>query len=427
MNPHQNHTDLRHVFQQLCAAENFAEMMRVWRENAPLLRDCRLIVSHSGDRGLHCEKFIEHPKVTKLFAKDKFFYFDQSVVANHFSGVEEMVSVEMITVLDTNIVAKIKSFINKNCGDEKTRLYIESFVGKPFYYGFYALENFEDYRAGKNHSQIRDKIKAALSFSNLDSVIYQASGGDEIKIKLSEAELERETDEKIKEMFTQESLSYLIAFKNAIYALLLKTTEIQFRAIREGIIKPADKITEIYRFMHFELSRLFGREAHLIAIYFAGDARLKDSANKNLSFFDPIQISNNRILHSLNGMAFDLTLLRLMERLPDASQHAQMLLPFLVSDDGRLSYVCDELLPKMSAILFYGQERCENYLSKWENEQQFEQNLLSQNFYPQISWFYDTAAFDARVKEQHANSKIRNLDFAENIRNLERLIEERYI
>jgi hypothetical protein len=219
-------------------------------------------------------------------------------------------------------------------------------------------------------------------------------------------------------MFSAQSLPYLVNLKNAIYLLLLKVSEIELSS-KNTRLDAETKILKLYDFMQTVLKILLGKEIYLITMYFEKNAELR---NNGSSFFDPLQTSNKKLLQDLNGMARDLTILRTIERMPDLSNQADILLPYFVSRDERLNHVCD-LLPKISKIFFYDKEEGSKFMSEWENRHTIMSEMQSKPYWKKIRWFYEPDAQQQREKAQHEDSQVQNLEFVANIRELEGAVE----
>lgn len=416
----EEYKQLQKIFQEFCLADNRLDQIKIWHKYRKELFDCRLLMASSGDDPFKLKIIFDHPSLKPLFAGEDFVFLNNYSVEYHNLGKFQPISLDPCIVIDSNLVARVNGFVNLNKRDKETKEIKETndtlkfIMTKPFYYGFYAVEEYENYVSNKNHFQIKQKLKAICLFDHINKEKYLNSNESVIEFLIGDEEANKWVESKFAEMFSSNSLPYLINLKNTIYLLLLKVCEIEFRSNKKHIEVEA-KICEFYEFMHLVLKRLMGKEAYLINMYFEKNKKLK---NNGETFFDPIQISNKKLFQHLNGMANDLVLLRTIERMPDISNQANILLPYFVSRDKRLNHVCD-LLPKISKFLFYSTEKGANFMAEWENQTNIINKMKSKLYWEKISWFYNEDAENERLKAQHENPQIYELGFDQIIKELE--------
>ena len=127
------------------------------------------------------------------------------------------------------------------------------------------------------------------------------------RFKKRDEDIQLEADELYNSMFSEEfryCFGNIFEMQQAAYILLVKASSIEFRHPRKS---SQNKMMELFDFVNMELGFIAERELEVYFRYFDHDARTK-------KFFKGVQKNSKKILENINGMAWDLIQVRMIER-----------------------------------------------------------------------------------------------------------------
>jgi hypothetical protein len=348
-----------HISTELQQASDFQEVVGIWHQYLPYLHDCKLIYSQREEADIVLPSkdwprdFRKGGYLRPLFAHDNLCLLDRRIAEEQWLHVESRLNIDSTVEFDTNVASYVEMFVEgkENANTERVRELLDFVITNErvnFGYDFYALENAQGYYDGSNVPSIRRNLRALMKLDCLDEEWYLKTG--EVRAVLTERELDVRADEKLQELYAEPYPTVLAAehqhVNEMLYLVLLKTVEIEHRAERRSL---AQKVAELYEFMHYELKTLLVREAIIALHYFKHRARL--------TFFGKIKpkptIKGPELLKELKNMSWDLMLFRLMERIATVGGVGDFLIPYFLSFDRKMVQLFD--LYPLKGLLFNDQ------------------------------------------------------------------------
>lgn len=337
-------------------AKDFNEVVSIWEPRRASLRNAKLVYSAPESSNFPnpfralARRFPKGGYLRCQYKYDYLFFLDERICMLGSLGSGALIRADMSVLLDTNVASSIGVFFNKESKapkkeavDEAIDFLIKS--GLNFDYNFYALENASDYYAGRNVERIRQRIRDILKLDYLDRQTYSKRGV--LRPTLNDAELCVAADEKLQQMYETDSRKKFTAhfqeINDLLYCLLLKIVSLQFR---QSDLSPDQKVQELLRFMHFDLSTIFLRELVVALRYFRNPGEL--------GFFGKVNRPRPEILELLRNMAWDLTLFHAMGKFGTVTLGGHFLIEYFLSFDRRMVELFD--LYAVRAMISYGED-----------------------------------------------------------------------
>ena len=336
-------------------ARDTQEVTEIWHRSIAYLHDCTLIYSQreATDTVLPSKSWPRNfPKggfLRPLFAHDNLYFLNQRIATEQWLGLESNVQVDSTVEFDTNVASYVEGFVENRPGSNRERIkevldFVVTTERVNFGYNFYALENAQGFYDGSRVRSIRRNLRSVMKLDYLDLKEYQNSG--EVRATIGDRELDLKADEKLNELYDERYREGLNAeflpLNETLYILLLKIVEIEYGGGRKRL---AQKVEELYGFMHFELKTLLVRESIITLNYFKNRA--------GLAFFGKIRPrpagEAQGLLKELRNMSWDMMLFRMMERQSMLSGQGDVLIPYFLTFDRKMVQLFD-LFP-LKAIL----------------------------------------------------------------------------
>lgn len=272
-----------------------------------------------------------------IFSRPKLYFLNDSIWLQMTGERRATFSIDYQLCLDTQFGSYALKFIEqpKFRGTELGRSFnslitylFENDIS--FNFAFYLYENFANYKAGK-HTEIEGQLRAFKILVDADKGEFLASGKfelpyDEKQLDANVAKLSgmyRDAEQRT-EFAAQEVLQSRIA------TLLLKAV-----LLKKEAGTPEQKVERLIDFVHHDLSCVLKRELIICAKWLLGE---------RIAFFDPVNAGPGylEVPQKIHGMAWDLMLLRHVERICSGSQQGEFSIAYYASFDRRMIEVSNQ-------------------------------------------------------------------------------------
>jgi hypothetical protein len=378
-------------------ANHVDEVIGFWARHRYYLSDWRLIYSHPSISSFSApsktwpRNFPRGGFLRPLFSHDNLYFLDDVIIDKLANGREANINIDVTLVFDTNVARYVEAFIdgrntaNKDAAKEVFDFLIQQKVS--FDYSFYTLENARSYYSGRNVASIKRNLVYLLKLDLLDDETYLNTGKP--RAKVDDHEISVKADEKLHEIYEakgrREATEEVLCIYDLIYLLLMKTVLIKFH---QGI-GLAQRVRELYEFMHYKLSTLMVREPIIALWYFTEKIAPR--------FFRKVQPSCDDLPKVISGMAWDLMLFRHLDLMTTARSHGDYLVPYFLSFDKGLIEAYDLISVKAT---FTSRRRAGHY-PLWEIDPQ---NILKRaGVFDCVEEFFMPPAHNVRNYERQNN------------------------
>ena len=255
-----------------------------------------------------CTNFDNDFAIINIGCADRFYAVNRQIYEEMIMTGRSDFGVDVCLELDTQAVSYIKNIFveyNQISDYAKMKNLIEylQFPGLNYSGIPYLVEN-----AAKkdviNKIECYKNIKSFMLFKSFKYSKFLQSGTCEYDKQ--EAEILLDADDLYNDIFSEKfALAYkdFIKMQNALYALLLKAIYIEFNHSNKSA---QNKIMELFDFVNEYLGFIAERELEICYYYFMHDEKTK-------KFFKRAQRNSKDILNTINGMAWDLIHIRLVE------------------------------------------------------------------------------------------------------------------
>ena len=147
-------------------------------------------------------------------------------------------------------------------------------------------------------------IKSFMLFKSFDFSVFEEKG--ECAYVRQEEDIQIDVDGLYNDMLSEkfyQAYENLFRMQKALYVLLLKTVCIEFTNRKSA----KNKVMELFDFVNEQLGFIAERELEVCYYYF-------NHHEKTKKFFKKVQKNSKDLLHTINGMAWDLIHIRLIEQ-----------------------------------------------------------------------------------------------------------------
>lgn len=305
--------EIRYAINDMFLCRNMLEHMRCYQQHIDILRDWTFVV-FSEDEGQKipsalCTNYDEEFAIINLGCADRYYAVNQHICREMLKTGESNYFVDMCIQLDTQAVSYLKNIFedyNKrpNCDQIKTFVDYLQLPGVNYCCLPYIIEN-----AAK-----KDSISKIECYKNIRSFnLFKAFNYKKMLENAGcvydkgEGDIQIDTDSLYNSIFSEtfgQYCEYYFGFHRVIYLLLLKTICIEFKNSKKSA---NNKMMELVEFVNDKLGGIAERELEICYHYFEHDERTR-------KFFKRVQRNSKNLLDSINGMAWDLVHVRLVER-----------------------------------------------------------------------------------------------------------------
>lgn len=337
-----SHKNIAELVTKFQAASQFDEVVSCWLSNRVKMDKFTTLFTFD-DIGTELpieatlgsydgEKFY----LRSIFSKPKVYFLNDDIWLSMQGKGKITIPVDSVLALDTQFGNYATKFIadpefrNTELGQSVTNLITYIYQNKiVFDFSFYLCENFANYRAGKK-KEIEAQLVALKTLGDADRNEFLTNGiiklpysHEDLKSKVADlAALYHAPPQRLE-------FAELELLQSNIAALLLKAI-----LLKNKDCSPSEKVGELIDFLHYDLSCILQREMIICVKWLLG---------QNISFFDPVNVGPGyvQVSQRVHGMAWDLMLLRHVEKYCSQTGLGKCTIAYFSSFDRRMIEVSD--------------------------------------------------------------------------------------
>lgn len=304
--------DVKEAINEMFLCKNLMEHMGCFQHFYEELKDCTFVV-FSEDEGTELPEAL-HSNYDNDFAiinigsTNRYYAVNSTIYEEMLRTGRSDYYIDVCVELDTQAVSYLKNIFeeyNKIPDYDKIRKMIE-YLQLPevnYCYVPYLVEN----AAKKDDINVIDcykNIKSFMLFKSFDFSVFEEKG--ECAYVRQEEDIQIDVDGLYNDMLSEkfyQAYENLFRMQKALYVLLLKTVCIEFTNRKSA----KNKVMELFDFVNEQLGFIAERELEVCYYYF-------NHHEKTKKFFKKVQKNSKDLLHTINGMAWDLIHIRLIEQ-----------------------------------------------------------------------------------------------------------------
>lgn len=353
-----NDMDKFEAIKEMFLCEGFEEEWICFNLYRDVLSDCMFIV-YSDDAGVElpavCRTNYENEfAIVEIGMSQRCYIIDKKTNEDMINTGKSHYNVDLCLELDTQAVSYLKNIFKdeKDIKIPSDKLSMFSYLNKAevnYSCILYYIEN-----GGKmtkyNYIDIYENLKSYELFKNFDFYHYVNFG--EVKYETDYSNMMINVDESFNLFNTfvlPKNIEFVYDMQKTMYCLLMKAVLIEIHYGKKSEINKSKMLIE---FVNNELGIFCEREMVICYFYFKHDQRTK-------KFFKKVQPNNTSLKKTLNGMAWDLTHVRVVEKLYTILSDESLkfgIHPILTYDKGLKEVL--ELNPVKKMALYNGMNIC---------------------------------------------------------------------
>lgn len=304
--------DVKEAIDEMFLCKNLMEHMGCFQHFYEELKDCTFVV-FSEDEGTELPEAL-HSNYDNDFAiinigsTNRYYAVNSTIYEEMLRTGRSDYYIDVCVELDTQAVSYLKNIFeeyNKIPDYDKIRKMIEYLQLPEVNYCCvpYLVEN----AAKKDDINVIDcykNIKSFMLFKSFDFSVFEEKG--ECAYVRQEEDIQIDVDGLYNDMLSEkfyQAYENLFRMQKALYVLLLKTVCIEFTNRKSA----KNKVMELFDFVNEQLGFIAERELEVCYYYF-------NHHEKTKKFFKKVQKNSKDLLHTINGMAWDLIHIRLIEQ-----------------------------------------------------------------------------------------------------------------
>lgn len=304
--------DVKEAINEMFLCKNLMEHMGCFQHFYEELKDCTFVV-FSEDEGTELPEAL-HSNYDNDFAiinigsTNRYYAVNSTIYEEMLRTGRSDYYIDVCVELDTQAVSYLKNIFeeyNKIPDYDKIRKMIEYLQLPEVNYCCvpYLVEN----AAKKDDINVIDcykNIKSFMLFKSFDFSVFEEKG--ECAYVRQEEDIQIDVDGLYNDMLSEkfyQAYENLFRMQKALYVLLLKTVCIEFTNRKSA----KNKVMELFDFVNEQLGFIAERELEVCYYYF-------NHHEKTKKFFKKVQKNSKDLLHTINGMAWDLIHIRFIEQ-----------------------------------------------------------------------------------------------------------------
>ena len=293
---------------------NFYEEFACYYVNYDVLKECSFFI-YSDDEGqelppIFKTNFENDFAVIEIGFSDRYYAIDSNICEDMFRNGVANYKLDVCIELDTQAVSYLKKMFKSRNEvdiplDKQELFYYLNEPGINYSSLPYMVENAKKITKS-NFEQIYLNLKSYEMFKNFDFKLYVDA--DIISYKKDEAYMQVMTDQMFSGMQSEtfkNSMRDFYDIQKMIYCLLMKAVLIEWNNSKKSTI---NKMKILIDYINNSLGVFCEREMAICYFYFQHNEGTK-------KFFKKVNKGSKEIENTINGMAWDLTHIRLIEKL----------------------------------------------------------------------------------------------------------------
>ena len=305
--------DVKEAINEMFLCKNLTEHMACFQHFYKELKDCTFVV-FSEDEGTELPEAL-HSNYDNDFAiinigsANRYYAVNSEIYREMLRTGRSDYYIDVCVELDTQAVSYLKNIFeeyNQIPDCDKIRKMIEYLQLPEVNYSCvpYLVENASK-KDVINKIECYKNIKSFMLFKAFNFTGFWNDG--ECNYDRQEEDIQIDADGLYNDMLSEifhQTYDKFFEMQKAIYVLLLKTICIEFSNPKKSA---KNKIMSLFDFVNEQLGFIAERELEVCYCYFNHDEMTK-------KFFKKVQRNSNDLLDTINGMAWDLTHIRLIEQ-----------------------------------------------------------------------------------------------------------------
>lgn len=304
--------DVQEAINEMFLCKNLAEHMACFQYFYEELKDCTFVV-FSEDEGIELPEALhsnydDEFAIINIGSTNRCYALNSAIYKEMLGTGRSDYYIDVCVELDTQAVSYLKNIFeeyNQIPDYDKIRNMIEYLQLPEVNYSCvpYLVEN----AAKKDVINIIDcykNIKSFMLFKSFDFFAFEENG--ECVYIRQEEDIQIDVDSLYNDMLSEKfykGYENFFRMQRALYVLLLKTVCIEFSNKKSA----KNKVMTLFDFVNEQLGFIAERELEVCYYYFNHDEKTK-------KFFKKVQKNSKNLLHTINGMAWDLIHIRIIEQ-----------------------------------------------------------------------------------------------------------------
>jgi hypothetical protein len=296
--------------------------------------------------------------VTPYFETDKLYFIEDKLLEEMFTNKPYRVnfSIDYSIMFDTNFSSYIHKFVSGLAiTGTRNNIYIaiDLLIRKEFQfdYIFYMIENYYNHfhnsvddqnTKQENQTKIHNNIVSLELFKSIDKEEYCSSG--KLKYNISKHEASLNADQLFNDFYISDMgrkvLNQYITLHDCIVLFLIGVLRIRFQSSKS----PHNKLAELFDYVDNVVGVYLDRETIVAHKFFENPKSVHILSNLNKG------MKREKLYKSINNIAWDFTVPRIMEHLIQIGGEGRFFIPFFLSNDQNLRKLLR--LYKVKGVLF---------------------------------------------------------------------------
>lgn len=304
--------NVKNAINKMFLCSNLAEHLACYQQFYEDLKECTFVV-FSENEGIKlpesfCTNYDNDFAIINVGYGNRYYAVDGQIYDEMLRTGKSDYYIDLCVELDTQAVSYLKKIFveyNQISDYDKIKELIEYLNLPKVDYSCipYLIENATKKDIDK--IECYENIKSYMLFKSFDYFSFKQNGT--YKYNRQEEDIQIDVDNLYNDIFSKKFVQAYEKFfemQKSLYILLLKAIYIEFINSKKSA---RNKIMELFDFVNEKLGFVAERELEVCYYYFKHDEKTK-------KFFKKVQKNNKDLLNTINGMAWDLLHIRLIEQ-----------------------------------------------------------------------------------------------------------------
>lgn len=304
--------NVKNAISKMFMCSSLAEHLACYQHFYEDLKECTFVVfcENEGTKLPEplCTNYDNKFAIINIGYENRYYAVDGQIYEEMFRTGKSDYYIDVCVELDTQAVSYLKNIFveyNQILDYDKIKELSEYLQLPEVNYSCipYLVENAT--KKDINKIECYENIKSFMLFKSFDHSAFIQNGT--CKYVKQEEDIQLDVDYIYNDMFSEKFIQRyegLFRMQKSLYILLLKAIYIEFINSKKSA---RNKIMELFDFVNEKLGFVAERELEVCYYYFKHDDKTK-------KFFKKVQKNSNDLLNTINGMAWDLIQIRLIEQ-----------------------------------------------------------------------------------------------------------------
>lgn len=304
--------NVKYAINEMFSCSNLTEHLACYQQFYEDLKECTFVVFSENEGTklpeILCTNYDNDFAIINMGYENRIYAIDRQIYEEMLITGKSDYYIDLCVELDTQAVSYLKNIFveyNQISDYDKIKGLIE-YLNLPkvdYSCAPYLIENATKKDIDK--IECYENIKSFMLFKSFDFFSFTKNGT--YKYNKQEEDIQIDVDNLYNDIFSEKFVQCYEKFfemQKSLYILLLKAIYIEFINPKKSA---RNKIMELFDFVNEKLGFVAERELEVCYYYFKHDDNTK-------KFFKKVQKNNKDLLNTINGMAWDLLHIRLIEQ-----------------------------------------------------------------------------------------------------------------